>query len=439
MTGVALGLAEPPAPQNAPVSTPASGEGARTPSGARVEAATAEAIATGPPPNTQRARDSRVGVFVAWCQTRGRDATEPGTVLDYLAHLTRLGHPADTLTAYLGPLARALALSGHPLSEAARGEAHALIAGHARRTAGNPETETDPLQATEAGETQLRAMLGTLDRTTVRGTRDACALLLAWHIGARASEPGSIQNRDVSEVSAQIPDADGGPTVPVPALNIRLRLSKTNPYGRSVEVVRVIARPDEELCLVAAVRAWRALLATVGEEHTGLLLRGVDPAGRIATRERPGRGRPPADPNRRGGFGDRALRDLTARAAREAGLTGPLTEAQRELMSTTAEAAAVSGLDPHEAARLSAGLRRRRRALRRTLSRYSGHSHRRGQARHLQRLGVPRHLIERQLRYVPGSTALARYLDPMVPDEDNPTRPRTVAGAWWLRPSPATG
>ncbi|GAA2621857.1 hypothetical protein Stube_13400 [Streptomyces tubercidicus] len=46
---------------------------------------------------------------------------------------------------------------------------------------------------------------------------------------------------------------------------------------------------------------------------------------------------------------------------------------------------------------------------------------RRGHVRHLQRLGVPRHIIEQQCRYVPGSKALARYLDDALPWQDNPT------------------
>ncbi|MFJ2885485.1 hypothetical protein ACIO53_05555 [Streptomyces sp. NPDC087305] len=46
---------------------------------------------------------------------------------------------------------------------------------------------------------------------------------------------------------------------------------------------------------------------------------------------------------------------------------------------------------------------------------------RRGHVRHLQRIGTPRHIIEAQRRYAPGSKALARYLDERVPWAENPT------------------
>lgn len=88
---------------------------------------------------------------------------------------------------------------------------------------------------------------------------------------------------------------------------------------------------------------------------------------------------------------------------------------------------------------LAAERRRQRRLLRQSLRRYSGHSMRRGQVRHQQRLGVPRHIIETTNRYRPGSKALSRYRDGLVSWQDNPTvlmrqqgraappgRPRTV-------------
>ncbi|MER5915871.1 hypothetical protein ABT124_37020 [Streptomyces sp. NPDC001982] len=91
------------------------------------------------------------------------------------------------------------------------------------------------------------------------------------------------------------------------------------------------------------------------------------------------------------------------------------------MLSTAAEAAELAALAEEERATAAAERRRQRRLLRRSLRRYSGHSMRRGHVRHLQRLGTPRHIIEAQCRYVPGSKALARYLDEKVPWQDNPT------------------
>ncbi|MEV7374654.1 hypothetical protein AB0O51_27705 [Streptomyces sp. NPDC090301] len=49
---------------------------------------------------------------------------------------------------------------------------------------------------------------------------------------------------------------------------------------------------------------------------------------------------------------------------------------------------------------------------------------RRGKVRDDQRSGVQRRVIERQNRYVPGSKALARYLDDIVAwGDENPTVP----------------
>ncbi|MFE4824885.1 hypothetical protein ACFRFU_52905 [Streptomyces sp. NPDC056704] len=66
-----------------------------------------------------------------------------------------------------------------------------------------------------------------------------------------------------------------------------------------------------------------------------------------------------------------------------------------------AEAEELAALAGAEWEAFAAQRRRGRRLLRHSLRRYSGHSMRRGQVRHLQRLGVPRHIIEAHCRYVP--------------------------------------
>ncbi|MEU4359415.1 hypothetical protein [Streptomyces virginiae] len=95
------------------------------------------------------------------------------------------------------------------------------------------------------------------------------------------------------------------------------------------------------------------------------------------------------------------------------------------MLSTATERAELGALVLTDTGREALKARRRlaRRALRRGLRRYSGHSMRRGKVRHDQRQGTPRHVIERQNRYVPGSRALARYLDDLVAWQENPTVP----------------
>ncbi|GGX36499.1 hypothetical protein [Streptomyces chryseus] len=386
----------------------------RTPSGRTISADTARRIWRSVPGNTRRARDSRVDLYARWCNEHGRIATDPGTVPDYAAHLAALHHPAETIAAYTATIAAQLAMSGHPLDDEDRSYVRAVINDRSAEEAGDDDGQGDALQATECTREDLAKMLATRNGETVAGKRDVFALTLDWYMAGRASEPASLNLRDVRETVAEVLDTDSGELVALPALVVTLRRSKTNPHGRLRDVVRIVAQGDET-CPVAAYRAWREVLDAEGVTSGPLLRRVKD--NKLTTA-----GRPPADPRRAGGIGDRTIRNLIRDCAQAAGLTAELTDEQKQLLSTTAERATLADVaDETERARIRTELRQRRRALRRTLPRFSGHSFRRGPVRHLQRLKVPRHLIEQQFRYVAGSQALARYLDDMVPWDDNPT------------------
>ncbi|MFE4824886.1 hypothetical protein ACFRFU_52910 [Streptomyces sp. NPDC056704] len=69
----------------------------------------------------------------------------------------------------------------------------------AAEAAADPDGADDALQASECSREDLAAMLATLDRSTVAGQRDALALTLAWYMTGRASEPSSLNIRDVAE------------------------------------------------------------------------------------------------------------------------------------------------------------------------------------------------------------------------------------------------
>ncbi|WP_329151185.1 hypothetical protein OG275_38185 (plasmid) [Streptomyces niveus] len=389
----------------------------RTPSGRTLAAATARRIREARPANTRRAHESRTNAFAAWCRDHGRLATDPGTVPDWAGHLADLQHPADTIAAYVAPVAASLALSGHPLDAEDRAYVTAVIQHRSTETATDPDRSGDALQAAECSREDLAAMLATLDRATVAGMRDAVALCLDWYMAGRASEPASLDVLDVQPCTVQLLDAATGQLLDRDGLVVTLRRSKTNPYGRTRDTVRLLAQDGDPTCPVAAWRAWTAVLDAHGIA-AGPFLRRVK-------NERPTTaGRPPADARRAGGIGDRTIRNLIARCARAAGLVRPLTDDERALLSTRAgdtRLAAVENDADREA--LRAELRVRRRRLRQSLPRWSGHSMRRGRIRHWQRRGVPRHVMERQARYAPGSKALARYLDDAVAWGEHPDMP----------------
>ncbi|MFD4144453.1 hypothetical protein [Streptomyces sp. NPDC058572] len=185
---------------------------------------------------------------------------------DYCAHLARQRHPVETITAYVTTLSNLLAVNGHPLAEQDRYLIRAVLASRSLEVATDPGDPGDALQSTACTRADLRAMLGTLDRSTVRGKRDALALVLDWHMAGRSCEPGAIGVHDVRETVAAVPDLEDGPGVELPALVVTVRRSKTNPHGKRTDTVRLVAQTDADadLCPVRAYRAWRAVLVEHG-------------------------------------------------------------------------------------------------------------------------------------------------------------------------------
>ncbi|MGW2255143.1 hypothetical protein ACWCXH_33900 [Kitasatospora sp. NPDC001660] len=392
-----------------------------TASGKTISGRTAWRVANSVPRGTRAARRSRVHLFTRWCRDHGRIATDGGTVPDYLTHLADLHHPAATLVAHLGTLAAWLSMTGQGLDDEDRRLCRAVVDQRSATEAADGSEAPGPLQATEATVEDLAAMVGTCHRSTPRGARDAYTMLLDWFMAGRCSEPAALNRLDVAEVTARYRDPETGRPVVRPALEITVRTSKTNPYGRHTQRVRIVGQDDPQLCPVLAHRAWTALLDAQQVPPGGPLLRRIDRWGRIGGTA-PVAGRPPADPARAYGIGDRTVRNIIATAAERAGLVRAWGPAERELLSTAAERAALAGVaDPYRREELRADLRKRRRALRRSRPRYTGHSMRRGCLRAMQRRGRPRHIIEQHGRYRPGSRSLGRYLDDVPPWESNGT------------------
>ncbi|MFK0294803.1 hypothetical protein ACIQU6_30625 [Streptomyces sp. NPDC090442] len=394
-----------------------------TSAGYEIDADTARRAAEATPHNTERGRRSRAEGFVAWCRERGRLHTDPGALPDYVNHLARLRHPVETIETYATTLSSQLALQGHPLAEQDRYLVRAVIASRAAEIATDPHETGDALQSTACSRADLRALVDTLDRGTVRGKRDALALLLDWHMAGRSCEPGSLALPDVREETAHVESVDGGPGLELPALRIVFRRSKTNPHGRRTDVVRIVMQTDADadICPVRAYREWMEVLARHGVAHSGPLLRRIDRHGRIGGTGRCA-GRQPADTRQAGGIGARTVRNIINKCARLARLVPALTAEESELLSTSAERAELNrAATDAEREAVRADRRIRRRALRRRQPRYTGHSMRRGLIQHLEKLGIARHVIERHCRFVPGSKALSRYGLDLLPWAHNPT------------------
>ncbi|MFH8350232.1 hypothetical protein [Streptomyces sp. NPDC018045] len=397
-----------------------------TPGGFTISRQAADWAARGIPRNTGRARESRAGLYEAWCREYGRIGTDAGALVDYAAYLASRQHPSETITTYITPLYHLRAMSGHPVRTDERLLVQQIINARSAEEATAPDGQGDALQATECTRADLVAMLATLDRATVRGRRDALALVLAWYLGARASEVPALALRDVRRTRAVRTDPATGERTERAGLHIVIRRSKTNPHGKRRHVVRLMAQ-DDVTCPVAAYDAWREVLAAAGvAERPGPLLRRVR-ANKLTTA-----GRPPADARWREGIGDRTLRNLIAERAAAAELTRPLEPEERRLLSVLDERAELAAAAPelHDTIRVRRRLSRR--ALRRELPRYTGQSMRRGQVRDQQRRGVPRWATELHCRYAPGSTALARYQDDELPWDANPSNPAAswLLGAW---------
>ncbi|MFE6782134.1 hypothetical protein ACFVFF_07730 [Streptomyces sp. NPDC057680] len=263
-----------------------------TPDGYAEDVETLQRALASTPDNTRRSRDSRTAAYVSWCGDRGRLHTDPGSLADYAAALAGRRHPAETIAVYTSTIAERLPAVGRTILESEHALIRAIVSQRAQEEARDDGGQGDVLQATECTREDLSAMLATLDRTAVEAIRDALVLSLDWYMAGRASEPASLNLRDVVEESIRLVDSDTGELVELATLVITLRLSKTNPYGNTADVIRIAAQ-DDDTCPVAAYRAWTAFLVSAGVT-SGPLLRRVK-AGILTTA-----GRPPKDPTRAG-------------------------------------------------------------------------------------------------------------------------------------------
>ncbi|BBE74936.1 site-specific integrase [Oharaeibacter diazotrophicus] len=195
--------------------------------------------------------------FAAWCGDQGLEAPYPASVATVRAFLTT-------------EAARGLSVSSISQCVAALRWAH--------KRAGLPDPTTDEtLRATMKGirrtlgaaperkapatAERLKVMVAGVDRTTLKGKRDAALLLLGFGGAFRRSELVALQVEDLAE------DDDG--------LRVTIRGSKTDQdrIGQTIGVIRGTGAT----CPVRAVRTWIDAAGLT----TGPVFRAVGKGGRL--------------------------------------------------------------------------------------------------------------------------------------------------------------
>ena len=253
--------------------------------------------------NTRRAYASDWAHFCSWCRRQGLDPLPPSPHLVGL-YITACASGAAipggkansvaTIERRLSALGWNYGQRGTPLDRKDRHIATVL--------AGIRNTHAAPPRQKEAVLPEdLRAMLETLERGSLRGLRDRAMLLIGFAGGLRRSEIVGLDcGRD------QTPDGRGWIEILDKGMVVTLR-GKTG--WREVEIGR---GSSDATCPVTALQTWLKL-ARIGH---GPLFRRVTGRGTDVGTER---------------LNDREVARLVKRAALAAGVRGDLSEGEREM------------------------------------------------------------------------------------------------------------
>lgn len=184
--------------------------------------------------------------FESWCQKVSPAAPEVIQTLptnDQTLSVYVGGHQDDTPRTMMRRLSaiRYVHLRNGHISPFESAPAFSTVFdGYKRRWAGYKESPPDALV-----EDHLDAMLAAIDIDTLTGVRNRALLLVAYDGAFRRSEAVSIDVEDL--------------TIEEEGITVRLRTSKANQYGESIEEVALLAQPDSPRCPVAAVNEWLTL------------------------------------------------------------------------------------------------------------------------------------------------------------------------------------
>jgi integrase len=220
--------------------------------------------------STRRAYAGAREAYAQWCEDNKLRPVPaaPNTLANYLRHIISLpvGKNARRCSVSKLELTLSAILTWHtdqrypkPLTEDAR----AVINGYRKWLAENKQPAATPKRATPAVPASLRTMLASIDRTTLKGKRDAALLLFGFATAARASELVSVNIGDLQRTD------DG--------LDITLYRKKVKRHTDNV----VLYGTDPSTCPVRAVDAYVRALAAHGIESGPLFVR-IDRHGRVA-------------------------------------------------------------------------------------------------------------------------------------------------------------
>lgn len=262
--------------------------------------------------NTARAYRADWQHFTAWADRHGCP-TLPATPEVLACYLTGLAHDGarpSTVERRRAAIGFAHRAAGH--DDPGRSElVRATVAGIRRRLG------TAPHRKAPATTAVLRAMLGTLDRTTLAGKRDAALLLVGFGAALRRSEL----------VALEVPDV----AVEARGVRVTVRRSKTDQEGEGTEL-GIPRGSDPATCAARALAEWLA----VAELTAGPLFRRVTRTGTVGALAVP----------------DADVARLVKRCAERAGLD-PADYAGHSLRAGLVTAAAEAGADAVTIARQS--------------------------------------------------------------------------------------
>lgn len=213
-------------------------------------------------PNTRRAYQAALAAFAGFCDPQGRSPipATPESVTAFLTGLASQGLRPATIAVHASAIAYSHRLAGHP-NPCDTAMVRDLLRG-IRRSQG-----VAPRQAPALTLARLATALVELDRSCVRGRRDAALLTLGFALAARRSELVALDVQDIED------DGDG--------LLVRIRRSKTDQEGQGAVLYVPLAQESLEACAVRAVRAW---LVDLGEPVSGPLFRAVRKGGTLGER-----------------------------------------------------------------------------------------------------------------------------------------------------------
>jgi integrase len=192
---------------------------------------------------TRRGYASDVKRFLTWCNDQMLEPfpVQVETVMRHVVWLIERNCKLATIERTLVALGVVqAAIGGAPFKASV--ELRQFLKGLRRRKRADEVVREAPALMLE----DLRAVVGRIDVATRQGLRDRALLLVGWFGAMRRSELVALNFGDIVE------SREG--------LRVTIRRSKTDQESRGA--VLGLPRRRDELCPVAALRAWRAALAT---------------------------------------------------------------------------------------------------------------------------------------------------------------------------------